>query len=433
MRLMGVERIKINMLLSCIDKMIDKQLKAILQKRNYLTLLASWVGLHYLVTTAGGVKSIKIKVLNSSWERVRVDLTRPSNVEQSKLFHMIHNDGFGIAGGEPYGLLLFDHVIDFNPVSNGNALKDIDLLKKITLIAAKSFCPLILGLNASCLGFDTFMHKGFQLNHHWAIENHYKRIMYQFQQKEEARYLGFIAPKMLFNTYYQKIVKTESIYCTHERLIWCNAIYGYASVFVKSFKRTHWFLECLGMRKGDDTASGGVVDDLLPMAFKTLNSEAFSARLLTETRFSQTEEKNLNDLGISVFNHIPFLERAVLFSSPMFKKEEQDLTTQLYYLLCVCRFAHFLKILGRNMIGRFHHVKECERYLQTWLNNYIASNTNITAAMKSRFPLSGGKIQILLQKGVRESYMCIMHLKPQVRASHLNAGLILKTNVMNVN
>ena len=43
-------------------------------------------------------------------------------------------------------------------------------------------------------------------------------------------------------------------------------------------------------------------------------------------------------------------------------------------MMCVSRFAHYLKVMARDKIGSFMEVKECERWLNDWINNYVIAN-----------------------------------------------------------
>ena len=49
------------------------------------------------------------------------------------------------------------------------------------------------------------------------------------------------------------------------------------------------------------------------------------------------------------------------------------LSAQLNSMLCVSRFAHYVKVIGRDMVGSFKTADEIETQLQGWLTTYVNS------------------------------------------------------------
>ena len=52
--------------------------------------------------------------------------------------------------------------------------------------------------------------------------------------------------------------------------------------------------------------------------------------------------------------------------------EQLDISIVLIYLLCVCRFSHYIKLLGRDKIGSTTSSVELKEYLQSWIYQYCA-------------------------------------------------------------
>ena len=63
-------------------------------------------------------------------------------------------------------------------------------------------------------------------------------------------------------------------------------------------------------------------------------------------------------------------------------------------MLCASRFAHLLKVMGRDMVGAFRTADEIERQLNAWLQGYVNTNINSTADSRARFPLLEGNVQV---------------------------------------
>ena len=45
------------------------------------------------------------------------------------------------------------------------------------------------------------------------------------------------------------------------------------------------------------------------------------------------------------------------------------ISAMLQYILCASRFAHYIKIIGRNKIGSLSTAQECSTLLNNWLKN----------------------------------------------------------------
>ena len=51
------------------------------------------------------------------------------------------------------------------------------------------------------------------------------------------------------------------------------------------------------------------------------------------------------------------------------------LSAQINSMLCVSRFAHYIKVIGRDMVGSFKTAEEIETQLQGWLTGYVNSQS----------------------------------------------------------
>src|SRR5438477_7599201 len=92
---------------------------------------------------------LKIRVLNASKRDLNRDLTRAVEFDQSQLFKKIYENEFGSPGGEPYGALIGDYEFTNHP-------DDIELLGKMSNVAAAAFCPFISAASPALYGFDSW-------------------------------------------------------------------------------------------------------------------------------------------------------------------------------------------------------------------------------------------------------------------------------------
>jgi hypothetical protein len=57
-------------------------------------------------------------------------------------------------------------------------------------------------------------------------------------------------------------------------------------------------------------------------------------------------------------------------------------------VLCVSRFAHCVKMMGRDMVGSFKTPQEIERRLQTWLMQFTSTTSGAAGESGARQPLA---------------------------------------------
>lgn len=431
---------KLKIVLTMLDSNIAEQLQKIMGNHEFMQLRASWAGIQYLATQVEKNKQVKVKLLDVSWSQLRKDLARSANIEQSNLFAKLYEQEFGIAGGEPFSLLLADYELDFSHVSNAYSYQDLVALRTIAEISAASFIVFASSISATNFGVNDYAHMSGVSALNVSLNVRDQRQWQAFRQSEEARFVCLLLPKVLLNSHYEKNVQLSRAYFPHDISIWSNAIYTYAASFMASFSQTQWFLDAVGTPNLNVPSLAGLARDLSAPSFEILGNTA-PEKIVTEVLLTSEQEIALNTEGCTVLNNLPLTGQASIATSPTVKQVTQNanavsaeqLACYVPYLLCVCRFAHFLKIMGRDKLGRYHNVKDCEYDLQQWLNAYVASNTDISTHMKLRFPLNAGTVKVILQKGSQEHYICVMQLRPQVRTNQTSATIMLKTAIGQIN
>src|ERR687893_678832 len=93
--------------------------------------------------------SLKLKVLNIPKKELYDDLDKAVEFDQSQIFKKIYETEFGSPGGEPYGALIGDYEFTNHP-------EDIDLLSKMSNVAAAAFCPFVSSASPELFGFNNW-------------------------------------------------------------------------------------------------------------------------------------------------------------------------------------------------------------------------------------------------------------------------------------
>ena len=107
-----------------------------------------------------------------------------------------------------------------------------------------------------------------------------------------------------------------------------------------------------------------------------------------------------------------------------------ELSAKFNYILCVSRFAHYLKVMARDKIGSFMEVKDCERWLNDWIKNYVVENPeNVTDELKAKYPLREAKVEVKEIPGKPGSYNAVAYLRPWLQMEELTASLRLVARI----
>ena len=103
----------------------------------------------------------------------------------------------------------------------------------------------------------------------------------------------------------------------------------------------------------------------------------------------------------------------------------------LNYVLCISRFAHYIKVIGRDSVGSFMTAAECERMLQSWVHNYTMSPTGTRRdpALLAKYPLSEARVQVRETPGRPGTYACTVHLRPHYQLDDVVSTFRLTTEI----
>jgi type VI secretion system ImpC/EvpB family protein len=105
------------------------------------------------------------------------------------------------------------------------------------------------------------------------------------------------------------------------------------------------------------------------------------------------------------------------------------LSAQVNSMLCASRFAHLLKVMGRDMVGSFRTADEIERQLNRWLQEYVNTNINSTGESRARFPLVEGEVQVRERQGRPGVFGCVMRLRPHYQLEDVSTTFHLVTEI----
>ena len=432
--------------LAAIDAAIAAQLDAILHAPRLQRLEGSWRGLWRLVRGAAGDAPVAIRLLQAAWHELARDLERAAEFDQSSLFRQVYEQEFGHAGGEPFGLLVVDHEVSHvgtaRTAGGGAPVDDVGVVRQLRAVAAAAFAPTILAAAPALLGVDRFGELA--LSHDiTAILNDAEHARWRaMTASEDARFLGVTLPRVLARVPWTR-AQTGGWYEEHApgeaQRCWSVAGYALAAIVLRAHTAHRWPADIRGVVSG--RIGGGLVTDLVEDDFR-FGAETTLPRGATDLTFTDTQERALIAANLVTLNMLPAGFAAFGAVRSLQAREapapgrhiapadaNRRVAAELNAMLCASRFAHYLKVIGRDMTGRNITAAEIERTLQTWLRSYTNANVSPDAGSRARHPLLSSRVEVVENPGRPDSFGCIIHLQPFYQLDDVSTTLRLTTNL----
>jgi type VI secretion system protein ImpD/type VI secretion system protein ImpC len=428
-----------------LDALIARQLDAILHHQRLRRLEGSWRGLAWLVAKLSASGRVKLRLLNVTWPEICRDLERAPAVEQSQLFRAVYEDEFGIAGGEPYGLLIVDHEVRHRPAP-GAITDDVSALASLAAIAAAAFAPLAIGAAPALLGVDDFAGLS-GVADPAAVMNaaEYQRWR-GLSQRDDSRFLAVVLPRALARLPWDEALDRRRGFRYRERIasvedqVWTSAGYLVAACVIRAFETYAWPAD---MRGYDiDRAGGGVIEDLPERLFSIDPPEGFE-RPAMEVLLTDRQERSLVAAGLLPIGCLPFGGQSLIGAARSLQipitnyiggsgnlaNANAKLSAQFNTMICVARFAHHIKIMGRDMVGAFKTAPDIQRGLHEWLMRYATSSSGHGPETMAKYPLRGAAVSITEAPAKPGTYNCVIQLQPHYQLDDIAASFRLVTEV----
>ncbi len=419
----------INQRIAQIDHLLSLQLNEILHHAEFQKLEGSWRGLRHMVFNSNTSANLKIRVLNSTKKDLLRDMQRAPEFDQSALFKKIYEEEYGVFGGAPYGALIGDFEFGKHP-------EDVELLEKISQVAAAAHAPFFAAAAPSLVNLDSWT----QIDAPRDLAKIFDSTEYAkwkgFRQSEDSRYVGLCLPRTLGRLPYGRETKPVEEFnfeeavdgSDHTKYTWSNAAYSLGTRMADSFMN---YGMCVSMR---GVEGGGLVEGLPVHNFQTDDGETVM-KCPTETPITDRREKELADLGFIPLCHCKGTDYAAFFSVQSSQKpklyDDQKananarLSTQLPYIMAVSRFAHYLKSMMRDKIGSFMSRTDAEAFLNKWITNYVTPDDTASPAMKAKCPLREARIDVVDVPGKPGAYRAVAFLRPHFQLDELSVSLRL--------
>ncbi|MCG6210443.1 type VI secretion system contractile sheath large subunit [Vibrio furnissii] len=422
-----------------IDKQMSRQLSAIMQQDEFRRLEGSWRGLNKLVTESETGQSLKIKLVDFTKDELIEQFEDAPAVDRSPLFDALYQKEFGTAGGEPYGALIGDYTFSHKD-------EDVALMRYMGETAAASHAPFIAAANPEMFEFDSFE----TFNEGKPVASGFDSPAYAswnaFRESDDSRYVVLTLPQTLARLPYgDKGLGTKSF--AHEelatdadgnpkpknnaQLVWSNAAYELGLKMTQAHTQFGW---CTAIRGLDN---GGKVENLPNLTYKSEAGDLMQ-QCPIEVNLTDEREKELSDLGFLPLVHYKNTNYGVFIGSQTAQKPKTytdpdatgnaAISARLPYIMASSRIAHYLKVMGRDMLGSNLEAADVQKDLQTWIDQYTNSGA-VGNAERSKTPLCESRIQVVEQPGRPGAYSAVAHLRPWLQLEELTTSVRMVTKI----
>ena len=444
-----------------IDRLISAQLDAILHHPKFRALEARWRALRWLAVQVAPNSSIRLRLLAASWSDIGADMQRHDDVRLSDLYQKIYQAEFNTAGGEPFGLLVIDQEVSHLPGDDG--VDDAEVLGRLAVIAAAAFAPLVIAASPVLLA-DDLPHRDTGFGVLAGVAD--PAVQFELpayakwramRDRPETRFVALVLPRVLARPPWRDQTERcpgfrydEGASGAADR-VWMTACAAFAAVVIRAVSRYGWPADIRGIDTG--RTGGGIVTFLPEEPF--LLSETFTLprtpldivlRESQERGIDGTQEEGLLAAGFIPLMALPFgTEPAFCSSRSLYRMPAAGrhggeafangaVASQINAVLCASRFAHAIKVKGRDMVGRLRRAEDIECELRGWLLPYVNGSMSAKAELRARCPLVRARVEVQ-EAGVQEAggrtgvFGCVMHLQPYFQLDTLASEFRFETEL----
>lgn len=426
-----------------IDRVISSQLNEVLHHPRFQKLESGWRGLRMLVDagSAGGRNQTVIRMLGVSWKEIQRDFERATEFDSSELFRKVYEHEFGAPGGLPFGTMICDYEIHPRPTSE-HPFDDLAILGKMAGVAAAAFCPMVFGASPALFGVDNFLPLEREVNLAAGFQGPEFVKWRSLRKSEDSRFVGLALPRILMREPWR--LQDSKGFCFVEDVsgreidgyLWGNAAFAWGQVLIRCFQESGWLADIRGTDR--NTEGGGLVTGLPQIPFAT-DRRGVAFRPSTDLVITDRQEAEFSRLGFLPLCQCHDSPYAAFYGSQSIQESasyDSDAATtnarisaMLQYMLCTSRFAHYMKVIARDLVGSHSEPDQLQDLLDRWVKEYVTPDSDATPEARARRPLREAEVMVTRDPGKPGSFVCKFSLLPHYQLDELNASIRLQTIV----
>ena len=436
-----------------LNRLTKRLINQIIHSPRYQRLEASWRGLAMLVRFLPEGGRVKLRILHAKWSEVADDVMYALEPEQSALFHKLNDLEYGVPGGEPFGLLAMDYEVS-HIRSGDDKHHDTAVMQALSEIASSAFIPVLLAAKAELFEVKSFTELDMANLPEYLFNRPEYRAWLRLRRRESSRFLGLLAPRILIrkpyidkvtglrlfeDTYFESDASSPNYAQGYwsknnsSNYLWGNPAYAFAQIAIRSFTATGWFNNMLGAEVKHP--HNGIVEGLETDYFDT-DAYGDTAKIHTEAAVDYEQERRYAALGMIPLGLCGYAAKPAIYSAPTLHcptqwspegNHNEQLACQLPLWMGLCRFAHYLKVMIRDWVGKIISATELEDRLQRWIVQYVALTPPNSEQGLIRYPLREARVRVSEVPASPGGYACHIWLRPHVYGADVDAALTVRT------
>jgi len=392
-----VDKALLDGLIASLDEKLSQQLDEIMHAKKFQQLESAWRGLKFLIDRTDFRRNVRIEMIDVSKDALRESFEDAPELIQSALYKQVYSGAYDTPGADPYGAMISNYEFE-------NSAQDIGLLQEVAKVASSAHCPFIGSVGPKFFGKNSMEDwKKIPDLKAWMETAEYTKWR-SFRESEDSRYIGLVMPRFMarlpygpdsvpvkgFN--YKEEVKGPD----HEKYLWANASFGFASNMVRSFVNDGWCVQIRGPQ------AGGTVENLPVHLYDAGRGKQM--KIPTEVPIDETTEFTAANLGFIPFSHYQGRDYACFFSANSAQKpaeyEQKEATAnsrinaRLPYIFLSSRIAHYLKVIQRENIGTTKDRAKIEKELNDWIKGLIIGIKDPSESQIAKFPLRDAQVKV---------------------------------------
>ena len=312
----------------------------------------------------------------------------------------------------------------------------------LSAVGSAAFAPCVVAAHPRLLGVETFNELSYVQDLGSFLKGEDYSRWRRFQERAESRFLGIVLPRVLMRGPWPDDASRREGFrygngcggLQSGDWLWGSAVYAFGSVVVRAFRDNGWFADIRGTRT--DSEEAGLISRLPAAPFST--GEAVAYRPPVEVALTDRKQRAFEELGFITVCPCPMTPDLTFLGTQSAHSEahlgslayeaNSRLSAMLHYVLCVSRFAHYVKIIARDSVGSHRTAEELQAMLNRWIGQYVTSSSAGEEA-KRRQPLSDAAVEVSDVVGKPGTFGCTMHIQPHFQIDQIVAGFRLYTEI----
>lgn len=402
---------------------LSDQMSAIIEHPEFKEMEARWTGLASVVWAKRGAPSVKIKLLDLSWNELSRDLHYTSELRQSILYKLMGQRELDTMGGEPFGIAMLDHPLS---MSLETEFDDLYTAQLVCELGEAVMCPIIMGLADDFLGEKDAAWLSDARRVSNVLHSDEYRSWQALRNRPNARFLSLVMLKTQLRSHYQDrdIGFRFHQWPSQSDGLWASAAYDFLRTVISEFLRYAWFgfLKLVGSYAGEGAVLAPTEHPIPDGCDRGVRAHIRMTRNLAhiyaEQGFIPLAESPKNNLLYFVGN------RSVTNTGG---NAASEIVTQLQSVMIACRIVHYLKVQIRALIGQVKTSAECEQILNDWFDPYVSGSSS-SNELQARFPLQGARVRISESTTDAARFHCEVVVRPQFQIDNVLGDITLRTD-----